>query len=161
MWLLRLALLPLAGATYCRPTDAEACVGRSVRLDWYGGAHHDPFFGAKEGPGDWTYAHPGMNPWTEALFMHLVDLDLDGLIDVVNVDHGNVTFAKRLQNLSLGQPYVLADVGAVTSMPNSVSQIQSADWDGDGDIDLFVFNYDGKGHAIYLEQVTGHPAARH
>lgn len=161
MWLtLQLALLSIAGAAYCRPTHADACVGRSLSLDWYGGEFHDPFFGTAS---PFHYGNP-LFPLNKATFMHLVDLDLDGLIDVVNVDNGNVTFAKRLQNLSLAQPYVLVDIGAVTESWNFrgfkwISQIQSADWDGDGDVDLFVFNYDGKGHAMYLEQIAGHVAA--
>ena len=87
---------------------------------------------------------------------YLVDLDLDGLVDVMDVDDdGQVLFQKRLPNGSLHEPQPVAHIGGeYISSGVWGRQLQAADWDGDGDLDLFVFNSDGAGRSSYFEQVA-------
>ncbi|CAE7034725.1 Fras1 [Symbiodinium sp. CCMP2592] len=144
-WPLWLALLHAAtAASYCSSSDSGSCIGQLQSLKW-NYPREDPVFA-------------GLLPNYSNLVRapYLCDLDLDGLVDRLDVNQsGSIVFSRRIAKHALAQPIVLADVGAVvdTDVTRYVSQLQAVDWDADGDLDLFVFNADGQGKALYLEQV--------
>ena len=78
---------------------------------------------------------------------YLVDLDLDGMVDVLDVgDDGQVLFQKRLPNGSLHEPQPVARIGG--------EYTDYGVWGRQLHLDLFVFNSDGAGHSAYFEQVA-------
>ena len=152
---LRLAAARFQGHEQCISSDIGACTGQRVSLERYSPST-DPVFANKWVEADFYYA--------EYNFVYLVDLDLDGRVDVLDIDsEGSIVFQKRAANGSLDEKTVLAEVGLNTCQGSClrknygfhlVAQLQAADWDGDGDVDLFVFNAHGHGEALYLEQVS-------